>query len=269
MKGKTVLVTGATDGIGKATALALGTLGAHVILHGRSAQRLSLAAGEIHAATGSSADTLQADFSSLAAVRMCAEQILREFPRLDALVHNAGIFARHREVTPDGYESTLAINHLAPFLLTHLLEGFLRQSSPARIVVVSSITHVQSTLDFENLQGEKRYDGREAYSLSKLANAMFTVELAERLRGSGVTVNCFHPGVIATKLLRSGYGNMAAASPDRGAEQAVYLVASPDVEGVTGKYFVNGREARPSPLVHDASLRARLWRVSEQLCGIS
>jgi NAD(P)-dependent dehydrogenase (short-subunit alcohol dehydrogenase family) len=269
MKGKTVLVTGATDGIGKATALQLAGLGARVIIHGRSTARLQQAANEIHETTGLLPDTLEADFSSLARVRECAEEIIKRFPRLNVLVHNAGVFAAERKLTVDGFETTFAVNHLAPFLLTRLLSGLLRRSVPARIVVVSSITHVNSTCDFDNLQGEKSYDGRNAYSLSKLANALFTVELAERLRGSGMTANFLHPGVVATKLLRAGFGNMSAASTARGAETSVYLASSPEVEGISGKYFVNRRESGPSPLVNDAAVRLRLWQLSERYTGIT
>jgi retinol dehydrogenase 14 len=269
MRGKTVLVTGATDGIGKATAHQLAGLGAQVVIHGRSASRLQQVAGEIARATGTRPETLQADFASLAQVRSCAEEIIRRWKRLDVLVHNAGVFVQQRTLTIDGFESTFAVNHLAPFLLTHLLMGLLKQSAPARIVVVSSITHVNSPCDFDNLQGERSYDGRKAYSLSKLANALFTVELAQRLQGCGVTVNCLHPGVVATKLLREGFGSMAAASTAQGAETSVYLASSPDVEPVSGRYFVNCREATPSPLVHDAAIRRRLWERSELLTGIA
>jgi NAD(P)-dependent dehydrogenase (short-subunit alcohol dehydrogenase family) len=172
-------------------------------------------------------------------------------------------------LTVDGFETTFAVNYLASFLLTHLLSGLLRQSAPARIVTVSSTTHVNCRCEFDNLQGEKRYDGRNAYSLSKLANVLFTVEVAQRLHGSGVTATCLHPGVVATKLLRAGFGSMSAASTDRGAETSVYLAVSPEVEGVTGKYFVNKREAEPSPLVRDAAVRTRLWQLSERYTGIA
>ncbi len=194
---------------------------------------------------------------------------MSRFPRLDVLLHNAGVFMKELRLTVDGYETTFAVNHLAPFLLTHLLSGLLRQSAPARIVTVSSITHVNCPWDFDNLQGEKRYDGRNAYSLSKLANVLFTVEVAQRLHGSGVTATCLHPGVVATKLLRAGFGGMSAASTDRGAETSVYLAVSPEVEGVTGKYFMNKREAEPSPLVRDVTIRTRLWELSERYTGIA
>jgi retinol dehydrogenase 14 len=268
MKGKTVLVTGATDGIGKATALQLATLGARVIVHGRSAERIQKAVADIKDSKGEPAEALEADFSSLARVRDCGAEILKRFPRLDVLVHNAGVFEADRRLTIDGFETTFAVNHLAPFLLTHVVLDLLRQSVPARIVLVSSITHVNSTCDFNNLQGERSYDGRKAYSLSKLANALFTVELAQRLRGSGITVNCLHPGVVATKLLRVGFGNMSAASTARGAETSVYLASSPEVEGVSGKYFVNRLEADPSPLANNAAIRSRLWQLSEEYVGI-
>ena len=269
MKGKTVLVTGGTDGIGKATAVQLVRLGARVIVHGRSARRLQDTAAEIHALTGSQVETIKADFSSLAEVRACGAEVITRFPRIDVLLHNAGIFMKDRVITADGYETTFAVNHLAPFLLTHLLTGLLRNSTPSRIVTVSSMTHVNSRCDFDNLQGEKKYDGRDAYSLSKLANVLFTVDLAERLRDSGITATCLHPGVVATKLLREGFGRMSAASTDQGAETSVYLASSREVEGITGKYFVNKHEAEPSSLVHDPGVRAQLWRLSEQYTVIA
>lgn len=201
-------------------------------------------------------------------MRACGEEIVKRFPRLDVLLHNAGVFMKDRTLTVDGFETTFAVNHLAPFLLTHLLNGLLLQSAPARIVTVSSITHINCPWDPGNLQGEKRYDGRNAYSLSKLANVLFTVEVARRFEGSGVTATCLHPGVVATKLLRAGFGNMSASSTERGAGTSVYLADSPEVEGVTGKYFVNQREAEPSPLARDAAVRMRLWELSEQYTGI-
>jgi NAD(P)-dependent dehydrogenase (short-subunit alcohol dehydrogenase family) len=268
MKGKTVLVTGATDGIGRATALELARLGARVIVHGRSAKRIQQVVAEIQDAKGVPAEALEADFSSLARVRDCGSEILRRFSRLDILIHNAGVFEANRRLTIDGFESTFAINHLAPFLLTHVVLGLLRQSTPARIILVSSVTHVNSACDFNNLQGEKSYDGRKAYSLSKLANALYTIEFAHRLRGSGITVNCLHPGVVATKLLRAGFGNMSGVSTVRGAETSVYLASSPEVEGVSGKYFVNRQEADPSPLATNAAIRTRLWQISEECVGI-
>jgi NAD(P)-dependent dehydrogenase (short-subunit alcohol dehydrogenase family) len=201
-------------------------------------------------------------------VRACGEEIVKRFPRLDVLLHNAGVFMKDRTLTVDGFETTFAVNHLAPFLLTHLLNGLLLQSAPARIVTVSSITHFNCPWDPGNLQGEMRYDGRNAYSLSKLANVLFTVEVARRFEGSGVTATCLHPGVVATKLLRAGFGSMSAASTERGAGTSVYLADSPEVEGVTGRYFVNQREAEPSPLARDVAVRMRLWELSEQYTGI-
>lgn len=268
MTGKTVLVTGSTDGIGRATALKLAALGAHVILHGRSAQRLQETAGELRNSTHSTIDTVEGDFASLAMVRACGEEVLERFPRIDVLIHNAGVFMEKRTLTLDGFETTFAINHLAPFLLTHLLVGLLRRSVPARIVVVSSTTHVGSPCDFDNLQGEKWYDGRKAYALSKLANALFTVELASRLHDSGVTANYLHPGAVATKLLSRGFAGIQGITVEEGAETSVYLASSPEVEGVTGRYFANRRTATPSPLTRNESVRRQLWEVSSRLTGI-
>ena len=264
MKDKIVLVTGATDGIGKQTALELAQLGARVLAHGRSAERCRAVVEEIKQRTGNEADYLVADFASLQQVRAMAAEVKAKHDRLRVLVHNAGVLMRERRLTGDGLETTFAVNHLAPFLLTHLLLDLLKASAPARIVVVSSGTHQSAKVDFGNLQGEKRYDGYAAYALSKLGNVLFAYELAERLAGTGVTVNCLHPGVIATKLLRAGWGGRGNGLAE-GAETLVYLASSPEVENVTGKYFVRKRETPSSPASHDEKLRKEFWKVSERL----
>jgi retinol dehydrogenase-14 len=270
MKGRTVLVTGGTDGIGKHTALTLALMGASVIIHGRDPARTAIAAAEIRAKTNSGAvETTVADFSSLAQVRECAADIKRRFPELHVLIHNAGVFMNERMVTVDGLEATLAINHVAPFLLTHLLLDLLRKSAPARVISVSSIAHTRAKLDFGNLQWERGFEGYGAYALSKLANVLFTVELARRLKGTGVTANCLHPGVIATKLLQTGFGNVKASPVEKGAETSIYLASSPDLEEVTGRYFVHSQEAHASPAAEDAILCRTFWKTSEQLAGIA
>jgi retinol dehydrogenase 14 len=270
MKGRTVLVTGGTDGIGKQIALTLAGKGATIILHGRNPSKTAITAAEIRAKTGNGAvETAVADFTSLAQVRACADDIKARFPALHVLVHNAGVFMNERVVTVDGLEATLAINHVAPFLLTHLLLDLLKKSAPARVITISSIAHTRAKLDFGNLQWEKAFEGYGAYALSKLANVLFTVELARRLQGTGVTANCLHPGVIATKLLQIGFGNMKAGSVEKGAETPVYLAASPEVEGVTGGYFVDSKEAHASPAAEDSSLCRRFWETSLQLAGIA
>src|SRR5689334_25281091 len=201
MAGKYVLVTGGTGGIGKATAAGLAALGARVGITGRDQGRAAAAAADIHAATGSRAvDIFAADMSAQAEVRRLAAQVLDTYPRLDVLVNNVGGFWAHRHVTADGLEHTLALNHLAPFLLTNLLLDRLTASAPARIVTISSGAHAQGRIDFGDLQGERDYSGQRAYSQSKLANVMFTYELARRLDGTGVTATVCHPGVVHTSF---------------------------------------------------------------------
>ena len=201
-------------------------------------------------------------------VRQMAAQVQERFPRLDVLVNNAGVFMKRRQLTPQGLEYTLVINHLAHFLLTHLLLDLLKHSAPARILNVSSNTHQWVTdVDFDNLQGERHYDGDDAYALSKLANIWFTVELAERLQGSGVTVNALHPGVINTKLLRTGFV-APGAEVSEGAETSVYLACAPQVEGVSGAYFVQKQRSGTSALSRDRELRQRFWQVSAALVGL-
>jgi len=265
MNDEIILVTGSTDGIGKQAAIELARPGAKVLVHGRSAERCQAVADEIRRRAGNSgADYFVADFSSLRQVREMAAQVKAKYDRLHVLVNNAGVFMRERRLTEDGLETTFAVNHLAPFLLTRLLLDLLIASAPARIVVVSSTTHQSAKVDFGNLQGEKRYDGFAAYALSKLENVLFTYELAERLKGTGVTVNCLHPGVIATKLLRAGWSG-GGDGLGEGAATLVYLASSPEVAGVTGKYFVSKREAASSPAMHDEKLRKEFWNVSEKL----
>jgi NAD(P)-dependent dehydrogenase (short-subunit alcohol dehydrogenase family) len=243
-------------------------MGARVLVHGRDPVRARAAVEAIRqAARAEAVEPVVADFSSLHQVRQLAAEVRSRYDRLDVLVHNAGIYLRSRRLTHDGLETTFTVNHLAPFLLTHLLLAWLTRAAPARVVVVSSTTHRGARLDFENLQGEKQYDGYGAYARSKLANVLFAFELAERVRGLGLTANCLHPGVVNTKLLRAGWGS-GGVDLEAGAATSVYLASAPEVEGVTGRYFVNRREAEPSPLAHDRGLRHRLWEVSARLTGI-
>ena len=269
MKDKVILITGATDGIGRQTALELARLGARVLVHGRSEARCRAVVDEIRQRTGNErVEYFVADFASLRQVREMAAQVKAKHDRLHVLINNAGIFLRERRLTEDGLETTFAVNHLAHFVLTHLLLDLLKASAPARIINVSSNTHQSAKVDFGNLQGEKRYDGYAAYALSKLGNVLFTYELAERLKGTGVTVNCLHPGVIATKMLRVGWGG-GGGRLEEGAETPVYLASSPEVENVTGKYFVRKRETPSSPASRDEKLRKEFWEVSERLAGIA
>ena len=279
MTGKRVLITGATGGIGKATAVGLARLGAHVGITGRDRARTEKAASEIARASGNpGVDAFVADLSSQAEVRRLAAEVLAAYPRLDVLVNNVGGFWATRHVTADGLEHTFAVNHLAGFLLTNLLLDRLKASAPARVVTVSSGAHATGRIDFEDLLGERTYSGQKAYNQSKLADVMFTYELARRLEGTRVTATALHPGVVST-----GFGaedpswifkvlvplvRPLMKSPQQGAATSIYLASSPEVEGISGRYFAN-RKARPSNKAsYDNATTARLWQVSADLVGL-
>jgi len=213
-------------------------------------------------------DLFIADLSRIDQVRKLAADVKAKYSHLHVLINNAGIYMNERVLTPDGLEMTFAVNHLAPFILTHDLLDLLKHSAPSRLITVSSVAHQRGRLDAQNLQGERKFSPYVAYSLSKLANILFTVEIAERLAGTGITANCLHPGVINTKLLRDGF-SIEGGSPEEGAETSVYLATSPAVEEVTGKYFVKKREVRLSSHAVDRRDRHELWRISEKLAGIS
>ena len=270
MKNKFILITGSTDGIGKETALQLAHLGFHVLVHGRDLSGAQATVQEIRASSGNSdVDALAADLASMEQVRQLALEIHERYSRLDVLINNAGVVTRNRQLTQDGLETTFAVNHLAPFLLTNLLLDLIKKSAPYRIVNVSSTTHQRiQNVDFDNLQGEKHFDGSQAYALSKLGNILFTYELAERLENDQVTVNCLHPGVVNTKLLRVNYSPMGI-TPKQGAETSVYLAVSPEVSGFTGRYFVNKRPVDSSPLSHNLKLRQDFWKIRARLAGLS
>ena len=263
---ETILVTGATDGLGKRVASALAGRGATVLLHGRSRERLEATIEQIREQTGN--EKLRcylADLSSLRAVRDLAERILSDEERLDVLVNNAGIISREREESEDGYELTFAVNYLSHFLLTGLLLPMLRASAPARIVNVASAG--QSPINFDDPMLERGYDAMGAYTRSKLAQVMFTMELAGRLQGTGVTVNALHPAsLMDTKMIRGTFG-YTMSTVEEGVEAVVRLAASPELEGVTGRYFDGTREARANRQAYDAEARRRLWALSEELCG--
>src|SRR4051794_28840226 len=278
MHGKIVLVTGSTGGIGRATATGLSAMGARVGIVGRERERAEAVAAEIAASSGGPAvDAFAADLSSQVEVRRLAGEVLDTYPCLDVLINNVGGFWVHRHVTAEGLERTFAVNHLAGFLLTDLLLDRLRAGAPARIVTVSSGAHARGKIDFDDLQGERGYSGQKAYNQSKLANIMFTHELARRLRGTGVTATVLHPGVVRTafgaedlppafKVLMPVLRRFMKA-PAKGAETPIYLASSPEVGGVSGAYFVNCTPTASSKASHDATAEARLWRVSEQLTG--
>lgn len=268
MKDKVILITGSTDGIGRQAALELAALGPTVLVHGRNEQRGKNVVEEICKATGNQkVDLLIADFSSMQQVRRLAADVKQRYGALHVLINNAGVFMNERRLTVDGFETTFAVNHLAPFLLTNLLLDLLKKSTPARVITVSSVAHTRGKLDFENLQAEKSFGGYSSYALSKLANIMFAFELGELMAGTGVTSNCLHPGMIGTKLLRTGF-NVTGASTTDGAETLIYLATSPEVDGVNGKYFQEKQETISSPTASDTVLRKKMWEVSAQLTGL-
>jgi NAD(P)-dependent dehydrogenase (short-subunit alcohol dehydrogenase family) len=279
MQGKICVVTGATSGIGKATALGLARLGATVVLVARNQSKGEATRAEIITQSGNSAvDLLLADLSSQQSVRRLAESVKQNYPRLDVLVNNAGLFSLRRHTTVDGIELTLAVNYLAPFLLTNLLLDLLKASAPARIVNVSSSSHEEGYIRLDDLQMKRGYRPMRAYGQSKLALILFTYELARRLEGSGVTVNALHPGFVATNIGQTGLPPIARAAarlvlrrgitPEEGANTSIYLASSPEVEGVTGKYFARSAPRRSVEISYDEALQRQLWEVSERLVGL-
>jgi NAD(P)-dependent dehydrogenase (short-subunit alcohol dehydrogenase family) len=268
---KTILVTGSTDGIGLATAKRLFIMGHRVLIHGRSEERAKLAVGQVlvHGGADPKKDTnrvlsVWGDLSVMSEVVELAYQVQKQAPDLDVLINNAGVYANELHLTKDGFELTFCVNHLAPFLLTHHLLETLKSRPSARIVNVASIAHQRAQLDFDNLKGEKHFDGYEAYSASKLCNVLFTRALAAILKNTHVTANCLHPGVIDTKLLRAGF-NIQADTVDRGIETSVKLAVDPSVEKTTGGYFVNSKMSYASRLGQDDNLAVKLWKKSEDL----
>jgi NAD(P)-dependent dehydrogenase (short-subunit alcohol dehydrogenase family) len=279
MTDKVCLVTGATSGIGKVTACTLAALGAEVFIAGRSQRKAEETVTWIKAETGNNAVRhLLADYADLDQVRELARAFRERSSRLDVLVNNAGGFFNSRRETPYGVEMTFLVNHLAPFLLTNLLLETLQNSAPARIVNVSSNGHRQGTMDFDDLGFERGYFGMNAYGRSKLANVLFSYELARRLDGSQVTANALHPGHVATDMWKTSFPIVGPAlrwvmgffalTPEEGAENTVYLASSPEVEGITGKYYVQLEPAQSSPLSYDEGVAQRLWEVSERLTGL-
>ena len=280
MDGKVCLVTGATRGIGLEACKALASLGATVVLVGRDVGRIESSLAYVRQAVpDAKVESLQADFTSLKEVHALAEAFKARHSRLDVLFNNAGLILHERQVTKDGFEAMLGINHLAPFLLTHLLLDVLKASGPARVVNVSSEAHrfYFPKLDFSDLQSERGFNMLRVYGASKLANILFTRALARRLKETQVTANVFHPGVV-----RSGFGHntqgwmnftvkafgMFFLSAEKGARTGVYLASSPEVEGVSGEYFINCRRRTPSRTARNEQLAERLWQVSEELTGV-
>jgi NAD(P)-dependent dehydrogenase (short-subunit alcohol dehydrogenase family) len=281
MDGKTILITGATNGIGKVAALALAKKGATVVIVGRNPAKTAETVAEIKAQSGNTnVESIVADLSSMAEVRKVAEAFKANHSRLDVLINNAGAVFAKRQETVDGYEMTFAFNHLAYFLLTNLLLDTLKASAPARIVSVSSEAQTNGRINFDDLNAKNGYGmgGFGAYSNSKLANVMFTYELARRLEGTGVTANVLHPGLVGTGFGKNNGGLMRFAmrilspfslTPEQGADTIIYLASSPEVEGVTSKYWDKRKAVKSIDASYDISAQQRLWTVSEQMTGLT
>jgi NAD(P)-dependent dehydrogenase (short-subunit alcohol dehydrogenase family) len=280
VRGKRVLITGATSGIGQEAAAELARLGAQVVMVGRDARKTEAAVADVKARSGSSeVSYLLCDFSSQADIRRFAQEVLAKFDRLDVLINDAGGVNKDRRLTGDGIEATFAVNHLGYFLLTNLLTDLLVRSAPARVVTVASDAHRAGTLDFDDLGFEKGgYRLMRAYARSKLGNVLFAKELARRLQGKGVTSNSLHPGAVATNIWSGAPGwakpllflffRPFFLSIKKGAEPIVRLASDPGLEGVTGRYFDRDKEVAPSPLARDEALAQKLWTVSAGMVGL-
>ena len=275
MQGKVCLITGGTSGIGKSTAHELARMGATVVIVGRNAQKTSQVVEEIRAASGNdTVDSLLADLSSRREVRRLANEFKSKYSHLHVLLNNAGAVFMRRQLSVDGIEMTFALDHLACFLLTNLLLDKIKASAPARIINVSSGAHTSGKIEFDNLQGERNYSSR-AYGNSKLATILFTMELARRLEGTGVTVNALHPGFVSTGFGKNNPGflmkiiravvPLIARSPAKGAETSIYLASSPEVQSITGKYFVDCKVTQPAPQATDSAVAKKLWDTSAEM----
>ena len=278
MNNKRVLITGANAGIGKSTALGLAKTGFEVVLVSRDRVRGATAQAEIIEASGNPhIDLFVADLASQEEIHQLADRFTRRYPRLDVLINNAGVAKKEYTLTSEGYEMTFAVNHLAPFLLTNLLLDILRTSAPSRIINVSSMVHKWGMINFDDLMGGVSYDMDKAYNQSKLANILFTKELARRLGGTGVTVNSLEPGMVATDFGREYTGFKAfmnrawrvfMKSPEQGAETSIYLATAPEVAELSGKHFVNKCPVKSSSASYDLRLAGQLWKMSADLTGI-
>ncbi len=279
MQGQVCIITGGSSGIGQATALGLARTGATIGLVCRNRERAEATCSAIRSTTGNNAvEFALADLSSQAEIHRLAQELLVGYPQIHVLVNNAGVINRRRTTTVDGIETVFAVNHLAYFLLTHLLLERLTNSGSARIVNVASAAHHWGSLDFDDLQNARTYRAMRVYGQSKLCNILFTRELARRIAGVGVTATCVHPGGVATSLgWNNGWWAVLIANalrpffrtPEQGADTVVYLATSPEVEGVNGKYFYDRRELQPSPAAQDDETAKRLWQISAELTGVA
>ena len=279
MSDKTVVITGGNSGIGKEAAVTLASMGAHVVITARSAAKGDAALADVRSrARSGSVELASLDLASFKSIHACGADLLSRLPRIDVLLNNAGIVSTRRQETQDGFELTFGVNHLGHFLLTNLLLDRIRESAPARVITVASGAHrsVRRGLDFDDLQSTRRYGAMNAYARSKLANILFSNELARRLSGTGVSSNALHPGFVASNFAREGdagrLGEITttllrplAITPEKGARTSVYLASSPEVEGVTGRYFFKCCPTRTTAAADDESAALRLWEESEKL----
>lgn len=276
MKGRTVLVTGGTAGIGRQAAQELAAAGARVVIVGRNPEKTARVEAELREATGGEVRSLLADLSKMSDVRSLAAQYEQTYGELDVLLNNAGAVNLAREVTADGFERTFATNHLAYFLLANLLLPALRRRPGSRVVNVASAAHAMGRVRFDDLQSARGYEPWTVYGTSKLMNVLFTREMARRLGGDGPTVNCLHPGFVASEFLSKGgiwkllkpVGYLFAVSEETGARTSVFLASSPTVAGVTGKYFSKCKVRTPTRAAQDDTVAKRLWEESARLCGL-
>lgn len=265
---RVVLVTGATDGIGRHTAVELARLGFRVLVHGRSASRVEAAVAHVVAsAPGAEVQGVLGDLQSVAGARALAAQVAGVTPRLDVLLNNAGVFMKTFEKSPDGVEMGFAVCHLGHFALTAALLPLLAKAGHARVVNVSSVAHTRGQLDVASLRDASRFSGHGAYAQSKLCNVLFSVEFARRFPAARITANALHPGVVTTKLLKTGFAMAGPDSVSEGSRTSVFLASDPSVAEVSGRYFVRSATAEPNPLATDKALGAALWAESEKLCG--
>ncbi len=261
---KIILITGSTDGIGYQAAVELVKSGHYIILHGRNREKTELTMKRIEMDTNKkNLSIVYADLRSFSQIKEMVNEIYEHFDKLDVLINNAGIYKSERSITQEGLEETFAINYVAPFLLSNLLIDLLKKRKPSRIVNVASQVH-SNHLNFENLQFKQGYTGTKAYAQSKTALILFTYLLAEKLKNTGITVNCLHPGVINTKLLKAAM-SFGGASPKKGAKTLIYAATAPELENVSGKYFVNNRSEPSKDITYNKGIQKKLWRKTEEI----
>ncbi len=278
MNGKICIVTGANSGIGVTTARGLAKKGAHVVMACRDVERSEPVQAKIKKDSDSEkVDLLKLDLASQESIRSFADTFLKTYDRLDVLVNNAAVVPSKRQETAEGYEAQFGVNHLGPFLLTHLLLDRLKECAPSRVVTIASIVHTNGVINFDDLQSDEKYSIMGAYSNSKLANVLFTFELARRLEGTGVTANCLHPGVVNTRIMRDlpiivrpivKFAGLFMLNSEKGAATSLHLATAPELESVTGKYFDKCAESKCSSKAKDQEVAAKLWELSEQYTGI-